>query len=90
MWLWQANRRDTLPLKTPADSLLYYRVAGGSGTYTLNGDSYVEHIDYFVDPAYVGKDWKAMCRTDKEHWVHSYTQPGTTPAAVVESWRRLE
>jgi hypothetical protein len=93
MWIWQANRRDTLPLKTRADSLLYYRVGGGSGTYTLEGDSYVEHVDYFLDPAFLGKDWPAKCRNEKDRWVHSYTQPGAAgakPAAVVEDWRRLE
>ena len=93
MWISQAGRRDTLPLKTRADSLLYYRVVGGSGTYTTTGDSYVEHIDYFTDPAFIGKDWKATCRTDKDHWVHSYTQAGVNGAAsmqVVEEWRRLD
>jgi hypothetical protein len=93
MWINQATRRDTLPLKTLADTLMVYRVAGGSGTYRLKGDSYVEHIDYFVDPAFIGKDWKATCRTQKNHWVHSYTtQPsaGTPSQAVVEDWRRLE
>ena len=93
MWLNQATRRDTLPLKTLVDTLMAYRVGGGSGTYLLKGDSYVEHIDYFVDPAFIGKDWKATCRTEKNHWVHSYTQPsaaGEAPQAVVEDWRRLE
>jgi hypothetical protein len=94
MWINQATRRDTLPLKTRADSLVYSSVAGGSGTYRLQGNSYIEHIDYFVDPAFLGKDWKATCRTDKNHWVHSYTtQPsaaGVAPQAVVEDWRRIE
>jgi len=93
MWISQESRRDTLPLKTPADSLLYYRVVGGAGTYTIAGDSYVEHIDYFVDPSFIGKDWKATCRTEKDHWAHSYTQAGQNGAAptnVVEDWRRLE
>lgn len=93
MWISQDGRRDTLPLKTFADSLLYYRVSGGSGTYTTSGDSYVEHIDYFVDPTFIGKDWKATCRTAKDHWVHSYTQAGTNGSAsthVVEEWRRLD
>ena len=93
MWISQAGRRDTLPLRTRADSLLYYRVEGGSGTYTTTGDSYVEHIDYFVDPAFIGKDWKATCRTEKDHWVHSYTQAGTNGAPsinVIEEWRRLD
>jgi len=94
MWINQATRRDTLPLKTLVDTLMAYRVGGGSGTYRLVGDSYVEHIDYFVDPAFIGKDWKATCRTDKNHWVHSYTtQPsaaGVAGQAVVEDWRRVE
>jgi hypothetical protein len=92
MWISQAARRDTLPLKTRADSLLYYRVEGGAGTYAVTGDSYVEHIEYFVDPTFVGKDWKAVCRTEKDHWAHSYTQPGAMgakPSSVVEDWRRL-
>jgi hypothetical protein len=93
MWINQATRRDTLPLKTAVDSLMYDRVGGGSGTYTLKGDSYVEHIDYFANPAFLGKDWKATCRTEKNHWVHSYTtQPsaaGEAPEAVVEDWRRV-
>ena len=92
MWINQATRRDTLPLKTRADSLVYSSVGGGSGTYRLQGNSYVEHIDYFNDPAYLGKDWKATCRTDKNHWVHSYTLPGAAgaaPQAVVENWRRV-
>jgi len=92
MWINQATRRDTLPLKTRADSLAYSSVGGGSGTYRLQGNSYVEHIDYFNDPAYLGKDWKATCRTDKNHWVHSYTLPGASgaaPQAVIETWRRV-
>jgi len=93
MWINQATRRDTLPLKALVDTLMAYRVGGGSGTYSLKGDSYVEHIDYFVDPSFIGKDWKATCRTEKNHWVHSYTQPsaaGAAPQAVVEDWRRVE
>jgi hypothetical protein len=93
IWIRQASRRDTLPLNTRADTLLYYNVAGGSGTYTVAGDSYVEHIDYFIDPAYLGKDWKATCRTEQDQWIHSYTQAGAAgapPFEVVESWKRLE
>src|SRR6476661_6724478 len=40
MWINQATRRDTLPLKTRADSLVYSSVGGGSGTYRLQGNSY--------------------------------------------------
>ena len=93
LWIAQALRRDTLPLKTHADSLLYFSVSGGSGSYTLQGNSYVEHIDMFVDPAWLGKDWKATCRTEKDRWLHSYTTAasGDTPSSsVIEDWRRRE
>ncbi|HJQ18746.1 MAG TPA: hypothetical protein VJ867_00260 [Gemmatimonadaceae bacterium] len=96
MWLEQAGRRDTLPMNTATDTLRAYRVVGGEGTYTLRGNSYVEHIEMFVAQSYVGTDWRATCRTDGRRWYHSYTDPNDTTKAtgpitrVVEVWRRIE
>ena len=97
MWISQASRRDTLPLKTPADSLRYYQVAGGAGTYSLAGRSYTEHIAYFFDPTWIGRHWKATCRTEGDRWFHSYTFPTTSDTSssaphttVIEAWRRIE
>ena len=97
MWINQASRRDTLPLKTAADSLLYYRVAGGAGTYSLAGRSYTEHIEYFIDPAWIGTHFKATCRTEGDRWFHSYPVPATSDTSsgapqitVSEEWRRIE
>lgn len=97
MWISQPARRDTLPKATAIDTLRRTRLAGGAGTYTLSGNSYTEHIDMFVDPEYVGTDWKATCRTEGNRWTHSYTfkmaADSTHPARdvkAVEVWQRLD
>lgn len=42
--------------KTPNDSLAAFRdwQSFGEGTYTLNGDTYTETMESFVDPQYIG------------------------------------
>jgi len=96
MWLGQAAKRDTLPLKTQLDTLRAYQIGGGAGTYTASGNSYVEHLDLFIVPSWVGTSFKAMCRIEGNRWYHSFTMPNDTTAApgpyqhVVEVWRRVE
>lgn len=97
MWIAQDSRRDTLPNATAADSLRINRVDGGSGTWNLTGNSYVEHIDMFSDPSWVKTDFKATCRTTANHWTHTYMAPAPANSIhagqkvqVVEEWRRIE
>jgi hypothetical protein len=97
MWIGQESRRDTLPLRTSADSLRVFRVAGGSGTYTLSGRDYTEHIDYFVDPRLIRTDWKATCRTQGDRWIHTFSVTDSSDASgrprqytFDEEWRRIE
>ena len=97
MWIAQDSHRDTLPDATAVDSLRINRVDGGSGTWTLSGNSYVEHIDMFSDPSWVKTDFKATCRTTAKHWTHTYmaAAPANSIHAgqkvqVVEEWRRIE
>ena len=97
MWIAQDARRDTLPDATALDSSRINRVDGGSGTWTLSGNSYVEHIDMFSDPSWVKTDFKATCRTTANHWTHTYmvaAPPNSVHAGqkvqVVEEWRRVE
>jgi hypothetical protein len=97
MWINQASRRDTLPLRSLADTLRYYQVAGGSGSYSLPGNSYTERLDYFFDPSYLGKEFTANCRTHGDRWFHSYSASSFDNAAtlaardsIVEEWRRIE
>ncbi|HEU4995259.1 MAG TPA: hypothetical protein VFT29_10565 [Gemmatimonadaceae bacterium] len=96
MWLGMQARRDTLPLKTQADSLRLYLLGGGGGTYTTSGSTYVEHIDIENDPSWVGTSFTATCRVEGDRWYHSFTIPNDTSKTkeqihrLTEVWRRVE
>lgn len=100
MWLSEEARRDTLPLRTTADTTRFFWVNGGSGTYQVAGNQYTEYIDLFSDPRIEGKSLKAKCRTEGKWWYHSFVASQLdTPAAgaaaastdtTTEIWRRVE
>ena len=91
MWIGEDPKRDTLPLKTGVDTLRAYIIGGGAGTYSVTGDKYVEQIEFFNDPQFIGKPWNATCRVEGERWYHSFTVPNDTSVTkVVEVWRRVE
>lgn len=87
MWLSADAKRDTLPLRTAADSLRYEQVTGGAGTYTLSGNTYTEHLDMLFLPTWEGRDVPAKCETTGNTWIHTWHFDDTT--AVVEHWRRI-
>jgi hypothetical protein len=95
MWLGQAARRDTLPMRTALDSMRATSMAGGAGTFTLVGNAYTEKLDYFLDPSLLGHSMRATCRTEGDRWTHSFTTPFDTVTSkaprqqVVELWRRV-
>ena len=96
MFVGQAARRDTLPLKTEMDTLRAYQISGGAGTYTTSGTTYIEHLDLFVIPSWVGTSFRATCQIQGGLWYHSFTDPNDTTAGpgpyqhFIEVWRRLE
>ena len=99
MWLAEATRRDTLPLRTALDSATFYSIGGGYGTYQVAGHKYTEHLDLFVDPRLEGKTLTASCRVEGNRWYHVFRASdldtpaaGTTasPDSTTEIWRRVE
>jgi hypothetical protein len=97
MWVSADARRDTLPLKTEADTLRRFLIGGGAGTYTASGDSYVEQIEIFNDPAWLGKPWKSTCHVVGNLWHQSYPFPQDSTGVsrdsishIVETWRKVE
>ena len=96
MWIGHAAKRDTLPLKTELDTLRAYQISGGAGTYTTSGATYIEHLDLFMIPSWIGTSFKATCRIEGGRWYHSWTLPNDTTGApgpyqhIVEVWRRVE
>jgi hypothetical protein len=98
MWVAQENRRDTLPLKTASDSARVFNDAGGYGTYTVSGSTVTEHIEIFPIPSWIGRDFKATCRTpDRNHWLHTWYSDFYNDSTghsrrdtTVEYYRRVE
>ena len=97
MWVGADAKRDTLPLKSEADSVRRFLIGGGAGTYTATGNSYVEHIEVFNDPTWIGKSWKATCHMAGRLWHHSFPFPQDSTgvardsiAHFVETWRKVE
>jgi hypothetical protein len=72
MWVAQQSRRDTLPLRTYRDTVAAMYDAGGYGTYKVSGSTLTEHIELFPTASWIGRDFKATCRTDANHWVHTW------------------
>jgi hypothetical protein len=76
-WVWIA-KDDAGPkeLKTAADSLQMFRTAAsGSGTYTVQGTTYTEKIEFFSDPAYIGLSLPFSCRTEGDRFYQSGMLP---------------
>lgn len=97
MWTSQESRRDTLPMKTYRDSVRALSNGGGYGTYTVSGSNLTEHIELFPTPSWTGRAFHATCRTDRNHWVHTWitdTYKDSTGRSrrdtIVEYYRRVE
>ena len=97
MWVDEENRRDTLPLRTYRDTVRVFNNAGGYGTYRLAGNKYIERIESFPDPSFIGKEWPATCHTTRNEWIHSYISPERTDSTgrvrrdtVFEYFTRVE
>lgn len=83
-------------LKSLADSLAAFRSSGASGgRYTVQGSTYTEKIEYFPDPAYVGKSVAFTCRVEGDR----FHQTGAFPiyeggkkvcdSKLDEVWKRV-
>ena len=82
MFVGQAAKRDTLPLKTEMDTLRAYQLSGGAGTYTTRGTTYIEHIDIFVIPSWIGTSFRATCRIES-----GAVSMSSCPASIFEKSR---
>ena len=84
-------------LNTVADSLAAYRHSGaGGGTYTVQGTTYTEHLDYFSDPTNVGRALPFTCRTEGDKFYQSGNFPifeggkKVRDSKLAEVWKRVE
>ena len=78
-------------MKTAADSLQVFQTTGaGSGTYTLQGTTYTESIEFFSDPAYIGISIPYTCRTEGDRFIQTGTFPEIHGGKTVHAWRLEE
>ncbi len=49
--------------------------SAGGGTYQLDGDTYTEHIEFFVVPKYVGTSITFKVKWDGDEWIQTGTLP---------------
>ena len=89
--------RGVKDMKSAADSLQAFRTMfSGGGTYTLNGNSYKETVEYYADPAGVGLSIEFTCRTEGDRFVQTGSLPvmeggkKVGEVSLQEVWRRLE
>lgn len=89
--------RGVQELKTAADTLQAFRtMTAGGGTYTLQGTTYTEKLDYFADPAYNGRSVSFTCRTEGDRFFQTGSFPVLANGKTVrdikleEVWRRIE
>ncbi|HEY0777096.1 MAG TPA: hypothetical protein VGD56_03935 [Gemmatirosa sp.] len=100
MWISESGRSAVVPLRAdagrgPADSSRATPITGGAGTYSLAGDTYTEHLEYFFDPRRERQSLPATCRTEGGRWYHTYSWPDDPatangqPPRTTEVWRRV-
>jgi len=61
----------------------------GGGKYTLEGDTYTEHIEYFLNPNAVNVSIPFKYQLEDDQWTISGTWPETN-TELYEVWRRIE
>jgi hypothetical protein len=94
---WFAQEPGPEALRSPADTLEAYRTrAFGGGTHEVDGATYMERIEFFHDPSYIGREVRASCRVEEDTWHHAFDWTLIEAGAeagkihVEEVWRRIE
>jgi hypothetical protein len=84
-------------MKSQADSLAaFVKTISGGGTYTVQGTTYTEKLDYFSDPTYVGRAVPFTCRTEGDRFYQSGPFPifeggkKVRDIKLAEVWKRVE
>ena len=68
----------------------------GGGTYTLEGDTYTEHIEFFLHPNFVGMSIPFKIKIEADRLIQTGTMPykaaglGDRDIDLYEEYRRIE
>lgn len=94
---WVGQGSGPTELRSLTDSLAAYRASGfGGGTYRVSDSTYAERLEYFADPAFIGRELTATCRIAGDRWTHVFEWPELANGREArrvrfeEVWRRVE
>jgi hypothetical protein len=98
VWIGQApNREKFTEGGTDSELLAAARTFGaGGGTYTIEGDKYIEHIKFFLNPNYVNASIPFTYKMEGDQWIQSGTFPAKSlgleeyDTELYEVWKRVE
>lgn len=90
--------QDRLPAKPSAAQLAdaAKTFSAGGGTYKLEGDSYTEHIEFFVVPKFAGTTITFKIKWEGDEWIQSGTLPlkalglSDHDVQITERYRRIK
>jgi hypothetical protein len=95
-WAFIAQSEGPAELRTRGDTLQAFRTRGfGGGRYRVTDDSYTEHLDYFMNPGYVGREITFTCRVEGDLWYHQtedfpiLEDGAEATGRLAEVWRRI-
>jgi hypothetical protein len=98
-WAYLSQQKSAPKLSSGSDAELLAAAKGfgaGGGTYTLDGDNYSEHIEFFSAPNFVGATIKFKIKWEGDEWIQTGTLPikalglGDKDVDLSERYRRIK
>jgi hypothetical protein len=98
-WAYLSQDRSAPKLTNGSDAELLAAAktfGAGGGTYTLDGDTYTEHVEFFAAPNFVGASIKFKIKWEGDEWIQTGTLPikalglGDKDVELYERYRRIK
>ena len=98
-WAFLSQERSAPKLTSGSDAELLAAAktfGAGGGTYTLDGDTYTEHVEFFATPNFVGASIKFKIKWVGDEWIQTGTLPlkalglGDKDMELYEKYRRIK
>jgi hypothetical protein len=98
-WVFLSQDKSAPKLTNGSDAELLAAAktfAAGAGTYTLDGDAYTEHVEFFYTPNFVGATLKFKIKWVGDEWIQTGTIPvkalglGDKDMELYERYRRIK
>jgi len=98
-WAFLSQERSVPKLTSGSDAELLAAAkafSAGGGTYTLGGDTYTEHVEFFSNPNFVGASFTFKVKWEGDEWTQTGILPmktlglGDRDVELYERYRRVK